>query len=343
MNRRETAAALLAFGVMGLPTQSNSQAPKSGQPRLIGFLSMEAPPKIPLSQKDLYDDILANRLRKVGWIDGDNLIVERGLADFNAERIANFANDLVRKRVEVILCNGNQATLAAARATKNIPIVFLRVGWPVERGFIDSFARPGRNVTGTTDFNGAELALKRLEFLRQAAPAAKRLAWLWQSGVEETVAGGRIDLTATLQAGAHKYGFETRFHNIRTAEELDPAFTAITAWPAQALTVAGLPSVQVAQRVEEFALRHRLPGAFVSRRNLQASGLLSYWPAPSEIEWLIVRTFEYVDRILRGANPADLPVEQPKKFELVVNLKTAKALNLTIPSSLLQRADEVIR
>lgn len=216
-------------------------------------------------------------------------------------------------------------------------------------GFIDTYGRPGRNVTGQTYSTGIEVYTKRLQFLREIAPAAKRLSWLIPAELVslETVAGGRFDLAALLEAGAKGLGFETRFHPFRTAQDIDAAFSDITAWRAQAVAAGALAGSDMGdmrqQRIAELALRHRLPSAFVYRWPVEIGGLLSYATSASELESLGTRFIEYVDRILRGTPPADLPVERPSRYELVINAKTAKALGLTIPPALQARADEVIR
>ena len=213
--------------------------------------------------------------------------------------------------------------------------------WPVEQGLIDTFARPGHNVTGIASYTGIEVTNKRLEFLREIVPAAKRLSWIWPSASLslETVAGGRVNMVPVIEAAAKKLGFESKFHPIRGVQNLESVFSDIAAWHAQA--IIGTSNV-APQEFAELALRHLLPSAFLDRENVMARGLL-YGVADSEWTSLLGRRAEYVDRVLRGARPADLPVERPSRYELVINRKTATALDLTIPQSLLLRADEVIR
>lgn len=329
--------ALTALGLAGAAPRASAQAPKAGSPRRIGILVLGVAPKTPVAQRST-----SIRLRKLGWIEGENLIVERAYADLNAERLAGLAEELLRRGVELILTFGPEASLAAARATRTVPVVFVAVTWPVEQGLIDSFARPGRNLTGTSFYTGVEVSNKRLEFLREIAPAAKRLSWLWPSDFAETVAGGSYDMIPTMAAAATGLGFEIRFHPIRRTEDIDGAFGEITAWRAQAVAAAGAHVLAARQRIAEFALRHRLPTAYPSHEHVEAGGLLSYAPPPSELAAMGERSVAYVDRILRGAKPAELPVERPSRYELVINAKTAKALGLTIPQSLLVRADRVI-
>ncbi len=336
--------ALLALPLLYATFDASAQAPNAYPVKRMGHLRPESEPTTIWSEHPFYI-----ALSKKGWILGENLLREPAYADWKIERLAGLAEELVRKRVDVILCNGDLATLAAARATRTIPILFFNVTHPVEMGFIDTYGRPGRNVTGQTYSTGIEVNNKRLQFLREIAPAAKRLSWLIPADYVslETVAGGRVEVAALHEAAAKGLGFETRFHPFRTVQDIDAAFGDITAWRAQAVAagaLAGSDMVDMRQRrIAELALRHRLPSAFVSRWPVEIGGLLSYARSASESEIFGARLIEYMDRILRGTPPADLPVEQPSRFELVINAKTAKTLGLTIPPTLLTRADELIR
>ena len=282
-------------------------------------------------------------MSKLGWIVGDNVVVERASADWKEERLAGIAEELIRKRVEVILTYGQIAPVVAARATRTIPIVFWAVNWPVEQGLIDSFARPGRNVTGVASYSGIEITHKRLEFLRAIAPAAKRLAWVSTENwfAPETVSGGRVDMIPALAVAAKDRGYEPRFHATPRGGDLDALFRDMSSSRAQAITYGG--GLDPPQRVAELALRYGLPSAFFFRDFVEAGGLLCYGVPDSEFASLAKSRAEYVDRILRGAQPGNLPVEIPSRYELVINVKTAKALGLTIPQSVLARADELIQ
>lgn len=337
-NRRDTAIALLALGALGVPSPSIAQVQKSGPSRRIGFLSLRAEPKTPVAQRPL---VVA--LAKLGWVQGENLVLERAYADLKAERLPELAKDLLRKRVEVIMTADSEATIAAARATQTIPIVFFNADWPVEQELINSYARPGRNLTGTAYYTGVEGATKRFQYLREIAPAAKRLALLRPSIVTETLSGRRFDLGEMLDAGARALGFELRVHDIVNPQDIDTALGALSAWRADALGGGGVHVTTARQKIADFALRYRLPSAFTIRSIVEAGGLLSYAAPQSELDQLFQHWVAYADRILRGARPGDLPVHQPKKFELVINLKTARALGLTVPQPLLLRADEVIQ
>jgi putative tryptophan/tyrosine transport system substrate-binding protein len=332
--------ALLALPLLCAAFGAGAQAPKAGPAKRMGYLALGSDIKTPRSEHPFYI-----AMSKKGWILGDKLLVEPAYADFHAERLAGLAEDLVRKRVDIILCNGPGATLAAVRATQTIPIVFHNVGMPVELGLIDSYGRPGRNATGHAFYTGIEVDAKRLEFLREIAPAAKRLSWFTSADYIslETVAGGRYEYGSLLAAAAKRQGFETRIHPLRTPQDIDAAFGDITTWRAQALAGGGVQVHEARQRIAELALRHRLSSAFQLRWNVEAGGLLSYGIPPSEFAYIDSRIVEYIDRILRGTPPADLPVEQPSRYELVINAKTANALGLTIPPGLLARADEIIR
>lgn len=247
---------------------------------------------------------------------------------------------LVAKKVDVIWANSPDAALAAARATNTIPIVFWGVAHPVEQGLIHSYARPGRNVTGVAFAASPEIEGKRLELLREIAPAAKRLAFLAVESSLPILTGGRISSPLATADRARGLGYEVRTFVFESEERLEAAFAAILEWRSQALIAQ--PSTLIyreRKRIIEFANRNRLPSVFPLWDYVQDGGLVAY-----AIDWrpTIARSFEYVDRILRGANPAELPVELPSRYELAINLKTARLLGLAIPQSLLLRADRVI-
>jgi putative tryptophan/tyrosine transport system substrate-binding protein len=282
-------------------------------------------------------------MRKQGWVLGENLSGENVFADSHAERLAAMAEDLVRKRVDIIFTEGPAPTLAAARATRTIPIVFFSVPWPVELGLIDSYARPGRNVTGIAASTGVEAHTKRLEFLRQIAPKAKRLSWLWEGPVSfETLRGARFDVAQEHGSALERLGFQTRLHTVRPmGEDLNDVFKDVAAWRAEALAVSG-DLFRASKRIADLAMSHRLPGAGWNRDFVDAGGLLSYGVAQSERDRVTSEYVEIVDRIFRGTAPADIPVARPSRYELIINLKAARTLGLTVPQPLLTRADEVI-
>jgi putative ABC transport system substrate-binding protein len=281
-------------------------------------------------------------LKALGWVEKQNLAIEGAYADYRLERLPALAEDLIRKRVDVIWAGNGAAAIAAARATGTVPIVFLGVPWPVENGLVESFARPGRNVTGISSYTGIEVSAKRLEFLREIAPHATRLSWILDPLSEVTVAGGRFDVRPLLDPAAKGLGYDVRYHYLHKVEDIDAVLAEILDWRAQAIMVAGSTATFAArERIAAFALQHRLPSATVMAALVDAGGLLSYFSATGLTE-NITRSAEYVDRILRGARAAELPVQRPSTYELVLNLKTARALGLKVPRPLLLRADRTI-
>jgi len=338
MNRRDTVTALLALSAAASPLGARAQARSSEQTRTLGVLTRGSVPDV----ERLLLVALRTELKALGWVEKQNLVIELASADYKAERLPGLAEDLVRKRVDVIFTSSGEAAVAAARATKTMLIVFFNATWPVETGLIDSYARPGRNVTGEAGYTGVEVSTKRLEFLKEIAPSATRLSWILDSDTEAKVDGGRFDLRPMLDAAAKRLGYETRFHFVQKGEDLDTVFAEILAWRAQALAVAGSAATFAArERIAAFALRNRLPSACAIAPLADAGGLLSYSNAEAATA-SIARSAGYVDRILRGARPADLPVNRPSRYELAINLKTANALGLKIPQALLLRADRVI-
>ena len=280
------------------------------------------------------------RLRELGWVEGKTLLIERAYGEGREERLPELASTLVAKGVDVIWAFGTEGAVAAARATRTIPIVFWGVPAPVEQGLVESLARPGRNVTGVAFAADFGVEAKRLELLREIAPAARRLAAISVPTSIRTVAGGSVDLPSETNAAASKLGFELRRFPIEKQEDFEPVFAAILAWGAEALTVSGSGLFgRNRPRIAEFANRSRLPSAFTLPDYVEAGGLVSYG-----IEWqpTIAQTADYIDRILRGAKPSELPVDLPSKYVTAVNLKTAKALGLNVPPSILLRADRVI-
>jgi putative ABC transport system substrate-binding protein len=285
----------------------------------------------------------AKALKKLGWIDGENIVSERRYADGNFERLAVLAQELVRKGVEVIWVDMAQSAIAARRVTQTIPIVFSNISWPVELGLVDSLARPGLNVTGTAYYADLGVSAKRLEFLREMVPAAKRLSQLVEPSRYETLTGGKIDIEGIWTTAAERLGFVTRLHLIRRGQDIGPALAEIKDWGADAIHGTGGPYMDAdALYIAAFALRNRLPNLCVNPFIVRKGGLLSYAPASADVWSLYMRSFEYVDQILRGARPSELPVEQPSRFELTINTWAAKEIGLKIPQSLLLRADRLI-
>jgi putative tryptophan/tyrosine transport system substrate-binding protein len=274
-------------------------------------------------------------LRERGWIEGQNILIEFRAAEGNTARLPELAADLVRLKVDLIVARSSTFVQAAKEATASIPIVFLIHADPVGTGHVTSLARPGGNVTGLTAMM-TDLAPKELELLISAVPVAKRIAVLWNPDTPSHTPA----LKAVEEAG-RTLRVQVQAVGARTAAELEGAFTAMARARAQAVLVLGNPLfLGERQRVAELAIKRRLPTVFNLKDNVDAGGLMSYSPNYDD---LYQRGAIYVDKILKGSKPADLPVEQATKFELVINLKTAKALGLTIPPSVLGRADEVIQ
>ena len=273
-------------------------------------------------------------LRERGWIEGENILIEFREAEGNSARLPELAADLVRRKVDLIVTRGSLFTGAVKAATSSIPIVFIAHADPVGTGHVASLARPGGNITGMAILQ-TELGAKGLELLRSVVPAVTRIAVLWHPGTPSAAPG----LNA-LEEPARRLQLELQPVGARSEAELEGAFAAMARARAQGVLVLATPIFfGERQRLGELAIAHRLPTMFQVREYAEAGGLMSYG---ADFADLYRRGASHVDKILRGAKPADLPVEQATKFDLVINLKTAKALGLTIPPSLLQRADQVI-
>jgi putative tryptophan/tyrosine transport system substrate-binding protein len=273
------------------------------------------------------------RLRELGWIEGRTITIQYRWAEGLEERFAEGAAELARLRVDVIVTSGTPAVMASKQATSTIPIVFATAGDPVGNNLVASLARPGGNITGLATL-GADLAGKRLELLREVIPGLARLAILGNVGNPFTV----LEL-GEVQAAARTLRLDVATLEIRRAQDIAPAFEALKQRP-DALYVCTDALVNTNRiRINTLALGARLPTMYGSRDYVEAAGLMSFGPNYPD---LFRRSADYVDKILHGAKPGDIPVEQPTKFDLVVNLTTAKALGLDIPPTLLTRADEVL-
>jgi putative ABC transport system substrate-binding protein len=316
-----TIAALVTL--LGVGATAGAQRPP--EVRRIGYLQGGGFPPA-------FYEILRQGLRDLGYVEGRNLVIEYRAGDGQA-RVSELAAELVRSNVEVIVTAGT-AVRAAKGATETLPIVFSVSGDPIEAGFIKSLGRPGGNMTGIT-WLSFELVGKRLEILKEAVPRVSRVAVL----ADPAHPGEQRELGETAKtAGA--VGATVQYHRVRTTPDFHAAFDAVVRDKAEALLVFP-DSVTLAhrQQIAEFAAKHGLPSVFGWREFVEAGGLMSYGPNRLETA---KRLAVYVDKILKGAKPAELPVEQPTVFELVINMKTARALGLTIPPSILFRADHVI-
>jgi len=273
------------------------------------------------------------RLRNLGWIEGYTITIEYRWAEGRNERIAETAAEFVRLKMDVIVTAATPPSVAVKQATSDIPIVFAAVGDPVGAGVVESLARPGGNATGLS-LQQTDAAGKRIELLREVVPDLRRLAIMYNSGNLSVL----LDMREA-QAATSVLGLEAVKSEIRSSQDIAPAFDALKG-RVEAIYVCNDPlSATNRVRINTLALGMRLPTMLGAREYVEAGGLMSYGPNFPE---LFRRAAELVDKILRGASPADIPVEQPTKFDLVINLTTAKALGLTIPPSLLTRADEVI-
>jgi ABC-type uncharacterized transport system substrate-binding protein len=311
------------------------EAQQTGKVYRIGYLGTSPPSG---TTAPLWDVFLQG-LRDRGYVEGQNLVIERRFAEGKPERLPALAAELVALKVDVIVTTGGTpAALAAKQATKTLPIVFAGVADPVGSGLVTSLARPGGNVTGLSNLT-PELVGKRLEQLTQAVPGVSRVAVLWQPGGHDERTDK--DILKEAEVAARPLGVRLQFVEAQGPADFDRAFSDMTRARVGALTVLLSNMFFVERRrLVDLAAKNRLPAVYSAREFVDAGGLMAYGPNFADI---LGRAATYVNKILKGAKPADLPVEQPTKFELVINLKTAKALGLTIPQSLLLRADEIIQ
>jgi putative tryptophan/tyrosine transport system substrate-binding protein len=306
----------------------STRAQQSAKPPIIGYLSPDS-----ASTQTQWTAAFVRRLHELGWIEGRTVEIEYRWAEGHTERLSAFADELVRLKVSVIVTSATPPTIAAKRATSVIPIVFAPSGDPVGSGLVASLARPGGNVTGLS-IQSVDSVSKRVELLRDVVPNLHRLAVL----ADESNPVIRREVEE-VQAAAHALGVEVAPLDVRRADDIAPAFAALDG-RAEALYVTNAPLFfNNKLAISALALNARLPDMHSIREEVVAGGLLSYGASFPD---LFRRAAELVDKILRGAKPADIPVEQPTKFDLVINLKTAKALGLTVPHNLLVLADEVI-
>jgi len=326
MRRREFIT--LLGGSAAMPLLGPLAAHAQQRLRTIGFLSGGGP-----AQNSQWIATFVQRLRELGWIEGRTFAIEYRWGEARVERFAELAAELVRLKVDVIVTQATQPVIAAKQATTTIPIVFVATGDPVGTGLVASLARPGGNVTGLS-LQNPETTGKRVELLREVVPSLNQLAVLFDIGNP-----ANVPVMSELEAAARSLKLDLVVRQVRQAEDIEPAFESLKN-RADAIFVMGGPlAVSNRTRIHTLAMRTRLPATYNTREYVEAGGLMSYGP---NLPDLYRRAGDYVDKILRGAKPGELPVEQPTKFDLVINLTTAKALGLTIPESFLLRADEVI-
>ena len=275
-------------------------------------------------------------MRELGYVEGKTFVLELRYGEARAERIVEFARELVGLKMDVIVASTDVAIAAVKRETQTIPIVMAISSDPVGTGFVASLARPGGNVTGNSTIS-PELSGKRLELLREVVPGLSRVAFLWNPDVR----GAVLDYKET-EGAAGSLHLQLQSVEVVRAEDLDRAFSAVTKDRAQALIMPAANPVGFTARgqIASFAQKNRVPSIYAQREYVDAGGLMSYGPNTPD---MFRRAATYVDKILKGTKPADLPVERPRKFELVINLKTAKQIGLTIPPNVLARAEKVIK
>jgi putative ABC transport system substrate-binding protein len=323
-------AAALAFLVLATPMAETAEQ-TDGVPRVGVLAEGVSDPR--RSEQPLR--FVAEGLQEHGYVPGTNLVLEIRYAEGRLERLADLAAELVRLRIDVFLAFSERGTIAAQQATTAVPIVMVLGVDPVRQGLINTMARPGRNVTGLTVDPGPGIIAKRLQLLREIVPGPRTIALL-----TEPVLGGETQRFQPLEEAVRASGVSLLKLEVRGPEDFGSAFAAIRHARAGAMLVSGASMLYFSRReITALALKHKVPAIYPLRAYAEAGGLVSYGV---HLPDLYRRAGGYVGRILKGAKPADLPVEQPTKFELVLNLKTAKALGLTIPPSLLQRADQVI-
>ena len=323
------------IALASLAATTSAQSQERGRPKRIGWLDAGA---TPTSAPSRAFTAFGQRLKELGWIEGSNFVIESRFADTYWDRLPGLAQELVAREVDLIVTIGTATVMAAKKATTTIPIVMAGAGEPLELGLVSSLARPGGNVTGVAHNPGPEFAGKSLELLKDAAPKISRVAILWDSGAlhEDPSLDGQ-------RAAARALGLSLLIHDVTDAHS-EAAFTAVLsavkAGGAQAMFIyPNFIAAKHARLILSFLSTQRMASMFQDTWFAEQGALFSHYA-----NWVSLRrrTAEYVDKILKGAKPGDLPVEQPTKFELVINIKTARALSLTIPQSILLQADRII-
>jgi putative ABC transport system substrate-binding protein len=320
----------VALSAMLLALSFSVQAQQQKKVYVIGVLILGNSSSVETNLKPL-----RQRLQELGYVEGKNIVFEYRSGEGNIDRLRALAAELARLKVDVILVTNTPAAMAAKSATTTVPIVVTNLSDPVATGLVSSLARPGGNVTGVTIMN-VEIAGKRVELLKETTPKVSRIAVLW----EPNNPGAALNFKQT-QTAAQELGLQLQSLDVHNVADLDGSFKSATRSGAQALDVlrSSLIAAQL-RRIADFAVKNRLPSVYDRSDFVEAGGLMSYG---ANIADTSRRAATYVDKILKGAKPAELPVEQPTKFELVLNLKTAKQIGLTIPQSVLFRADRVIK
>jgi len=329
MNRRKF---ITMMGGVILATPHASQAQRSGKVQRIGYLSAASEADTVSSR---YRAAFRQSLRELGWLEGQNVAIEYRFADGRLDRLPQLAAELARLRQDVIVAHLTPTAVAAKNATATIPIVMINGNDPVRLGLVASLARPGGNVTGVAYSVGMDIFGKILELLKEAVPNLRRVAVL--SNPRNPVQPLQLE---SVKSAARPLGLALQHLEVREPGDFDGAFAAMARERAGAYLNLGVALGIERVRLAELAVKHQLPSVYGNRGDVEAGGLMSYGP---DLIAQFRRAAYFVDKILKDAKPAELPVEQPTKFELVINLKTAKALGLTIPQSVLVRADEIIQ
>jgi putative ABC transport system substrate-binding protein len=281
-------------------------------------------------------DAFRQGLRELGYTEGQNVVIEYRYAEGNLDRIPELVAELVRLKVNVIVSGTEQGIRAAQKATKTIPIVMAATGDPLESGFVTSLTRPGGNITGTTSSISSDSTRKQVELLKEAVPQLSHLAVLWNSSNQS-----QRQRIKDIEAAAKALEVKLQFLGLERPEDADNIFSAMTKERPNGLLIFRSPIIRIlGARITEFVDKNRLPTMYGDSQFVEGGGLMSYAPNILDLDR---RTAAYVDMILKGAKPADLPIEGPKKFELTINLKTAQQLGLAIPETVLKRADKVIK
>jgi putative tryptophan/tyrosine transport system substrate-binding protein len=329
-DRKKTRVLGLAFCVTTFVYCSSAAAQNVNPTSRVGYLSVLSP-----SSDSARMEAFRRGLRELGYVEGQNISIEPRYAQGKLDQLPDLAGELVHLKVDVIVVGGSTATGAAKKATRQIPIVMAHGSDPVELGFVASLAKPRGNITGLTHL-APELGGKRLELLKDIVPQLTRIAVLTDPG-----AGGHGPQIKELEVAAPALGLKLQRVEVRAANDLESGFAAITRDRVGALVGLQLPTLdRLRKQIVDLAAKHRLPAVHPNNEYVEAGGLMCY---SADIVALFRRAATYVDKILKGAKPAELPVEQPTKFELVINLKTAQQIGITIPPNVLARADKVIR
>jgi putative ABC transport system substrate-binding protein len=328
INSKKFVCSVLAVMFLALSFPVGAQ--QRGKVPRIGFLAAPSP-----SFFSTRMNAFREGLYELGHVEGKNISIEYRYAGGKLDRLPGLAAELVSLKVDVIVTSSAPGAVAAKNATKTIPIVFVTAGDPVETGLVTSLARPGGNITGLTT-HAPELSGKRLELLKEVLPRITRVAVLWNPSNP-----GFSDMLKEMQAASQAHALQLQSLEVRSLEDFEGAFESITKGNSHAIIVVSDPFLNTHHRlILDLAVKHRLPAMYGGPEVVDAGGLMYYGPGFSD---QYRRAATYVDKILRGMKPAELPVERPRKFELVINLKTAKQIGLTIPGSVLYRADRVVK